>query len=296
MWEPVYCSAGSRPPQQNTHRYGNANVHQPDGTYPPTKAIPSVLGKFGTFVSYEVIDAPANVNYSSSYLFSNGPFYPAGAKVEIAGAEAFGGGADVCADVSQKNIGPGTGGRIRTLVFNHTVLADKKAALGIEPPVDPVATPEAGETRTLAFKAGSYPNSPDDDGYQGDSVAAHYASGATTEGRSVGDFNLVSSECTGIRLAGWTSPMGSDSIMVGDLRIMVEFRPDTESKSFLNPYVDGTCGANDKSPAVRYSFESERRLETLRKILASSALTMAPALRCNRHYLSNKPLFTEPIY
>lgn len=58
--------------------------------YSPSEAVTFTLGNFGTFVGYEVIDAPANANYSMSYLFSNGPFYHTGAKVDFAIAEGFG--------------------------------------------------------------------------------------------------------------------------------------------------------------------------------------------------------------
>lgn len=46
-------------------------------------------GQFGTNVGYEVIDAPANFNYSLSNLFGNGPFYHTGIKLDIAPAENF---------------------------------------------------------------------------------------------------------------------------------------------------------------------------------------------------------------
>ncbi len=38
------------------------------------------VGKFGTHIGYEVIDATANANYSTSYLFNYGPFYHVGAR------------------------------------------------------------------------------------------------------------------------------------------------------------------------------------------------------------------------
>lgn len=39
-------------------------------------------GQFGTHIGYEVIDAPANFNYSLSNLFNNGPFYHLGLKAQ----------------------------------------------------------------------------------------------------------------------------------------------------------------------------------------------------------------------
>jgi hypothetical protein len=53
-------------------------------TYKPTDKLKFTLGNFGTFIGYEVIDAPLNFNYSTSYMFSYGPFYHTGIKAEYA--------------------------------------------------------------------------------------------------------------------------------------------------------------------------------------------------------------------
>jgi len=47
------------------------------------------LGNFNTFLGYEVISPTGNVNYSTSYLFSYGPFSHAGLKADIALSEDF---------------------------------------------------------------------------------------------------------------------------------------------------------------------------------------------------------------
>lgn len=59
-------------------------------TYSPSDKVTFTLGNYGTHVGYEVIDAPANINYSTSYMFSNGPFYHTGLKVDFALSETFG--------------------------------------------------------------------------------------------------------------------------------------------------------------------------------------------------------------
>ncbi len=59
-------------------------------TYSPSDKVTFTLGNFGTHVGYEVIDAPANVNYSTSYMFSNGPFYHTGLKANVAVSETVG--------------------------------------------------------------------------------------------------------------------------------------------------------------------------------------------------------------
>ncbi len=59
-------------------------------TYSPSDWLTLSVGNYGTHVGYEVIDAPANINYSTSYMFSNGPFYHTGIKADIALSETFG--------------------------------------------------------------------------------------------------------------------------------------------------------------------------------------------------------------
>lgn len=59
-------------------------------TYSPTDWLKFTAGNFSTFVGYEVIDAPVNINYSTSYMFSNGPFFHTGIKADIALGEHFG--------------------------------------------------------------------------------------------------------------------------------------------------------------------------------------------------------------
>jgi hypothetical protein len=47
-------------------------------------AVTLTMGNFNTFLGYEVISPTANVNYSTSYMFSYGPFSHTGFKVDIA--------------------------------------------------------------------------------------------------------------------------------------------------------------------------------------------------------------------
>jgi len=48
-----------------------------------SEAVKLTFGNFNTFLGYEVIAPAANFNYSTSYLFSNGPFSHTGLKVDI---------------------------------------------------------------------------------------------------------------------------------------------------------------------------------------------------------------------
>ena len=51
-------------------------------------AVTLTLGNFNTFLGYEVISPTANYNYSTSYMFSYGPFSHSGLKADIALGDA----------------------------------------------------------------------------------------------------------------------------------------------------------------------------------------------------------------
>ncbi len=57
--------------------------------YKISKNTTLTFGKFNTFLGYEVIAPTGNFNYSTSYLFSNGPFSHTGLKADITISEDF---------------------------------------------------------------------------------------------------------------------------------------------------------------------------------------------------------------
>lgn len=59
-------------------------------SYDATPKLTFTAGQFGTHIGYELIDAPANTNYSLSYLFGNGPFYHTGLKASYAFSDKVG--------------------------------------------------------------------------------------------------------------------------------------------------------------------------------------------------------------
>lgn len=59
-------------------------------TYAATDKLSFTAGFMGTFIGYEVISPVANFHYSTSYLFSNGPFQNAGVKANYAVTDKFG--------------------------------------------------------------------------------------------------------------------------------------------------------------------------------------------------------------
>ena len=59
-------------------------------TYKFSDAFSVTAGYMGTFIGYEVISPVANFNYSTSYLFTNGPFQNAGIKANFAISDKVG--------------------------------------------------------------------------------------------------------------------------------------------------------------------------------------------------------------
>jgi hypothetical protein len=57
--------------------------------YALTDKLTLTAGYMGTFVGYEIISPTGNFNYSTSYLFTNGPFQNAGIKAEYAFSDRF---------------------------------------------------------------------------------------------------------------------------------------------------------------------------------------------------------------
>ena len=60
-----------------------ALIKQAYATYQATSKVKLTLGKWATHVGYEVMDAYGNRNYSTSYMFSYGPFFHTGLKADI---------------------------------------------------------------------------------------------------------------------------------------------------------------------------------------------------------------------
>jgi hypothetical protein len=58
-------------------------VNQMFAYYKLSDAVTLNLGQFNTFVGYEVISPAINANYSTSYLFSNGPFNHTGVRADF---------------------------------------------------------------------------------------------------------------------------------------------------------------------------------------------------------------------
>jgi hypothetical protein len=62
---------------------GQRIINQLYAFYKLSDAVTLNMGQFNTFVGYEVISPAVNVNYSTSYLFSNGPFNHTGLRADF---------------------------------------------------------------------------------------------------------------------------------------------------------------------------------------------------------------------
>jgi len=68
----------------------NINIQNLLITYELTSKLSLTVGYMGTFIGYEVISPTGNFNYSTSYLFSFGPFQNAGLRFDYALTDNFG--------------------------------------------------------------------------------------------------------------------------------------------------------------------------------------------------------------
>ena len=71
-------------PTGSGNKFGSLSIiKQAFVTYAPSSKVKFTMGKFGTHIGYEVVDAQLNRNYSMSYMFTNGPFFHTGLKADI---------------------------------------------------------------------------------------------------------------------------------------------------------------------------------------------------------------------
>lgn len=66
------------------------NIQNLSISYAVTEKLSLTAGYMGTFVGYELISPAGNFNYSTSYLFSAGPFQNAGIKADYSFSDKFG--------------------------------------------------------------------------------------------------------------------------------------------------------------------------------------------------------------
>lgn len=226
-----------------------STVQQLFVTYSPSESVTFTLGNFGTFIGYEVIDAPANMNYSMSHLFSNGPFYHTGAKVDFSFGEGFGAMVGVFNDTDSKFDlieGKHFGGQLSYsndafgVYLNAITGTEVEDVVGEEDitefQIDLTTTYQVSETFMLGLNASSYSTSLDGDDTGGFFGTALYVTAGLSE---TADLSFRGEYFTA------TAPDGDDTdqanvlaltlsgnFKVGDLRIIPEIRLDSGSNDF----------------------------------------------------------------
>ncbi|WP_242203033.1 outer membrane beta-barrel protein [Aestuariivivens insulae] len=68
---------------------GGYNLNQLYAYWNVSESTTLTMGRFNTYLGYEVISPAGNFNYSTSYLFSNGPFSHVGIKADFALSDDF---------------------------------------------------------------------------------------------------------------------------------------------------------------------------------------------------------------
>src|ERR1041385_7819698 len=66
-----------------------AAVKQVYVSYAPSAKVKFTMGKWATHVGYELLDAYLNRNYSMDYMFSYGPFFHTGLKMDVTASKNF---------------------------------------------------------------------------------------------------------------------------------------------------------------------------------------------------------------
>lgn len=218
-------------------------------SYSPSESVTFTLGNFGTFVGYEVIDAPANMNYSMSHLFSNGPFYHTGAKVDFSFGEGFGAMVGIFNDTDAKVDqieGKHIGGQLSYsndavgIYLNAITGKEAEDVSGEEDltefQIDLTATFQASESIMIGLNASQYSTSLDGDNMGGFFGTALYLTAALSETADLslrGEyFTNTAADDDDTDQANVLGLTASGNFKVGDLRIIPEIRIDSGSNDF----------------------------------------------------------------
>ncbi|HEY0434483.1 MAG TPA: outer membrane beta-barrel protein, partial [Chitinophagaceae bacterium] len=67
-----------------------AAIKQAYVSYAPSDKVKFTMGKWATHIGYELLDAYLNRNYSMDYMFSYGPFFHTGIKMDVTASKNFG--------------------------------------------------------------------------------------------------------------------------------------------------------------------------------------------------------------
>jgi hypothetical protein len=257
--------AGSLP---NNPSDGNSfHIQNLYASYAFTEKFSMTAGYMGTFVGYEVISPAANFHYSTSYLFSSGPFQNAGIKADYAISDKVGvmvglfNDWNVYQDMNglshfgaQLSLAPVEG---LSTYFNFLTGSSEGGAANYSSGtiLDLVASYDFSDKFSLGLNAADYSMKDSDDGYSG---IALYPKVNITENFGLGlrgeyfkwkDVGTIEGDT-------FTTVTISANLKHGGLTFIPEFRLDNSKQSsfFKDDFVTPTKNASQFSLALVYAF------------------------------------------
>ena len=227
-------------------------------TYAFTDKFSMTAGYMGTFIGYEVISPVANFHYSTSYLFTNGPFQNAGVKANYQISDKFGAMLGIFNDTWNNYKADPTkglnavGGQLSFATEGVSAYLNFMDGSVSGTIVDLTATFQLSEKFKLGLNAADFSNT-GDVGYSG---LALYPSYAVNDTFALGlrgeyfDFKEGSNGGTSV-----TALTLSANIKAGGFTFIPEFRLDSNSDEvFMNSDMAPTKSASQVVLAVVFGF------------------------------------------
>ncbi len=235
--------------------------------YAATDKLTLTAGYMGTFIGYEVISPLANLNYSTSYLFTNGPFQNAGVKANYAISSKVGLMVGVFNDQWNKyqavpEFGLNAIGAQLSLIPFEGMTAYINYLDGSESGtiVDLTAAYQISEKFKLGLNVADFSGTADDTGFTG---FALYPSYAVSSNFSLG-LRAENFKAKKMNTSALSGVVGDESVTAftlsanlksGGLTFIPEFRMDSGSSDmFSDSDMMATKSASQISMAVVYGF------------------------------------------
>ena len=234
---------------------GSFHIQNLYGTYTVSDKLSITAGYAGTFIGYEVISPVANFHYSTSYLFTNGPFQNSGVKVNYKLSDKFGAMVGVFND--QWNVYKNTtgaaalGSQLSYVGEGVSVYLNSMDGKNSGTIVDLTATFQLTDSFKLGLNAADWSNT-GDVGYSGIAI---YPSIAVSESFGLGLRGEYFKYKVGSGDTNVTALTLSGNYKVAGLTIIPEFRMDSNSdKVFMDADMMATKSASQFLIAAVYGF------------------------------------------
>jgi len=241
---------------------GSSNiVNQLYAYWNVSKSVKLTIGNFNTFLGYEVISPTANFNYSTSYLFSYGPFSHTGLKADFTLSDDFSLMLAVMNPTDATEFNPNGkyafGAQLGYADQFLNFLLDDGAF-----EIDYTGGINLSEKFFLGINAALYSNGDSGDTKTGFAGVALYPQLSTSDTFTIGlrgeyfietgDFGAIG---TGVEDSSVFATTLSANIKVGELTIIPELRLDSSSDNFfLDKDLDAQKSLNSFVLAAVYTF------------------------------------------